>query len=290
MKNIESYIKVIHNKYPELQVKSSRIINDGQNNLILVVNEELIFRFPRNEENRINLKKEYSVLIKLDTYLPLSIPSPQYYLFKEDLQCTFFGYPLVQGLVMKKSVFDLVKNKKLIANQLARFLKTLHSQKVLKEVESILPSSNLKDDWLDLYNRIENRLFYYMRKCAIEDVRSDFDAILAGLNSNTFAYSLVHGDFGPTNIIVNKNLDSISGIIDFGSTHIGDPADDIASLIGPFGYGEDFIMFMVEEYPEIKYYFERAMLYRKTFALQEALYGIENDDKEAFDAGIRDYR
>lgn len=46
---------------------------------------------------------------------------------------------------------------------------------------------------------------------------------------------------GSSNIIFDAEKKRVSGIIDFGQTSVDDPAIDIASLICPMGYGEDFI-------------------------------------------------
>lgn len=36
--------------------------------------------------------------------------------------------------------------------------------------------------------------------------------------------------------------------------------------------------------------FERVKFYKSTFALHEALHGFENNDRQAFENGIKDYR
>jgi aminoglycoside 2''-phosphotransferase len=42
-------------------------------------------------------------------------------------------------------------------------------------------------------------------------------------------------------------------------------------------------------YPEIETFWDRIQFYRGTFALLEALFGIENDDRRVFEAGIAQY-
>ncbi|QUI21672.1 aminoglycoside phosphotransferase family protein [Vallitalea pronyensis] len=290
MKKSIDYIKVINKKYPNIKVANSRFIEEGQNNIILVVNDAVIFRFPRNEVNRATLEDEYKILMKLGESLPLNIPNPQYSFIGKDINNTFIGYPLIRGLVMKKDVFAKAQNKEKLADQLALFLKKLHSEQILKQVDSLFYSVDVRKKWLDLYDRIKEKLFFYMKEDAVKNVTHDFEVIFSALSKSSFKNTLVHGDFGPSNIIVNERLDAINGIIDFGSAHIGDPAGDIASLIGPFGYGLEFVNLMKNGYSSIGDYLERAQAYTHTFALQEALYGIENDDKRAFEAGIKEYR
>ena len=46
----------------------------------------------------------------------------------------------------------------------------------------------------------------------------------------------------------------------------------------------------IHQYPNGIEISERVKFYKSTFALQEALHGIENDDRQAFESGIKDYR
>ena len=70
---------------------------------------------------------------------------------------------------------------------------------------------------------------------------------------------------------------------------MGDPATDLAALITPHSYGEEFLARLVPAYPGIADLVERARFYMGTFVLQEALFGVEHDDKEAFERGIADF-
>ncbi|WP_237762871.1 hypothetical protein [Paenibacillus sp. A3] len=47
---------------------------------------------------------------------------------------------------------------------------------------------------------------------------------------------------------------------------------------------------MIELNLDMEGLLERVKFYQGTFALQEALFGLENDDPEAFHAGIEAYR
>jgi len=99
---------------------------------------------------------------------------------------------------------------------------------------------------------------------------------------------LKHGDFGPSNILYDSVRQAVCGIIDFSGCTLGDPAYDFAGLLS--GYGEGFVRGCAAGYPEVEALLPRARFYQGTFALEEALFGIENDDPQAFESGIDRYR
>lgn len=194
---------------------------------------------------------------------------------------------MIKGVSFRKEIFNNVQEKEDISIQLATFLKQLHSIPV-EEVRSCgVKIIDNRNEWESLFNRIKEKLFSFMKKESQELIYDNFNRFL---NQNiSITNTFIHGDFGPSNIIFDLDKQRISGIIDFNDVSIGDPASDIASLIGPFGYGEDFVKSFESIYPNIEQLLQRAEFYASTFALQEALFGIEFEDKKAFNAGIKQY-
>jgi aminoglycoside 2''-phosphotransferase len=141
---------------------------------------------------------------------------------------------------------------------------------------------------VDLYKRIQNKLFPFMREEAQRQISLSFETFLYSEACSNLTTTLVHGDFGATNILWDPTTYNISGIIDFGGSGIGDPAYDFAGILS--SYGEDFFTMCLNLYPNGAEIAERVRFYGSTFALQEALHGVENDDIEAFENGIKAYR
>ena len=58
MKKIDTYEQRILNIFPELSIENISLNDEGLNNDILIVNEELIFRFPKHEDaaNKLNIE------------------------------------------------------------------------------------------------------------------------------------------------------------------------------------------------------------------------------------------
>lgn len=173
-----------------------------------------------------------------------------------------------------------------LAAQLAGFLQALHS----------VPADGLPSDlrvqdghaqWADLYSRIRDKLFPLTSPAGPRTTREHFQSYLDQADNASYPPVLRHGDFGPSNILFDAPSRTISGIIDFGSAGLGDAALDIAGVMGPF---EAFARSFAEFYPAVETLLDRARLYAGTFAVQEALWGLEYGDPEAFNSGIAAYR
>ena len=132
--------------------------------------------------------------------------------------------------------------------------------------------------------RMWDKLCPVMRPDAQESVSRAFEAHLGADWWREERLCLKHGDFGPSNILWDEASRRVTGIIDFGSAGLGDPAYDFAGLLS--GYGEGFLARCVPHYPGLEALLPRARFYGSTFALLEALYGVEHDDQRASRAGL----
>jgi aminoglycoside 2''-phosphotransferase len=176
-----------------------------------------------------------------------------------------------------------------LAAQLAGFLQTLHSVPA-DALPSDLPMQDGHAPWVDVYRRIRDKLFPLMRPASRALLAGHFESFLDQTANATQQPVLRHGDFGPSNILFDAVSHTISGIIDFGSAGRGDPAVDVAGMMGPFGYGEAFVRSFTAVYPAVETFLDRARFYAGTFAAQEALWGLEHGNAAAFSSGIAAYR
>lgn len=266
-------LKHIQRLYPDLDIDAVAVNTVGQNSDILIINEDLIFRFPRYDEGKKRLAGEIELLKALQGRLPLPIPNPLY------VADDFVGYKMIRGKPLwRDSVTP--KNRNQVARQLGEFLAALHRVQ-LADLPDRVPHDDQGQSWIDFYQRVKDNLFQFMRPDAIESVRQHFEPVLS--NFFYFKPALRHGDFGTVNVLWDGQ--AITGIIDFGNCAIGDISIDLAGLLS--GYGEEFMAAL--NYPDIDVHMDRIQFYRGTFALFEALHGYENDDAQAFQAGMQNY-
>lgn len=286
---MEKYIEHIKQVYPSLSIRDCRLNEMGQNNDVIIINESIVFRFPKYRMGIDNLKKETDILEAIKDKVSLPIPSPFYQSFKElEVGEVFVGYELIPGSPLWKESLGNIQSEEVLirlATQLVRFLIEIHS---IPKNKLTLEETNPREEIVDLYQRIQDKLYSFMRIEAQRQIEYSFETFLNSETSLSLKTSLVHGDFGATNILWDPTTNNISGIIDFGGSDIGDPAYDFAGILS--SYGEDFFTMCLKLYPNGTEIAERVRFYRSTFALQEALHGVDNDDVEAFENGIKAYK
>lgn len=289
---ISTYVRRIQEVYPDLHIQDVKQNEIGQNNDVFIINRSLVFRFPKYKQGLEKFKRETELLETIRKTVTLQIPYPAYQSFDElEVGKTFMGYSLIEGAPLWRDELITIKSQKFIdeiASQLVMFLIELHSIDTRKAVGLQKQYESVHGIIEVLFTRIKEKLFPFMRLDAREKVVENFNAFLNNIDNQSLKKTLIHGDFGASNIIWNPRDKRIEGIIDFGGSGLGDPAYDLAGILS--SYGEEFFEICTKLYPNGRQISERVHFYRSTFALQEALHGIDHNDAEAFEDGIKEFR
>jgi aminoglycoside 2''-phosphotransferase len=172
-----------------------------------------------------------------------------------------------------------------LAHQAGQFLNELHHIPLEAAPSELAPQDGMHA-WQETYAQVRQELFPRMRPDARQEVSEHFEAFFGQAALQRFEPCLRHGDFGPSNILCELGPGSLSGVIDFSSAGLGDPARDVAAASL---YGEAFLKAMAESYPETSRLLERARFYRGIFALEEALTGVQDGDESAIRRGLSKY-
>jgi aminoglycoside 2''-phosphotransferase len=288
---LETYLASIRAAYPDFVIEKASIRDrESQFNDILIINDAFIFRFPRYPQAVSSLITEISLLKLLNGAVSLPIPNPIFSNVEAPQSGkAFIGYKIIPGEPLTREKLAAIpadSTQQRLANQLATFLKELHTL-TLDTLTVPLPLEDGPQQWADLYAGIRQDLYRFMRPDAQAQVSQHFTHYLNDPRLHSFTPCLRHGDFGPGNILYDPQSQTVTGILDFSSLALGDPAADIASTSC---YGEPFLARFSTAYPEIESMLERARFYKGTFALQEALHGVRNDDRQAFASGMAEYK
>lgn len=271
---------------PDVAVQATR----GQFNDVLIVDDAFVFRFPRTAAAAETLRTEVDLLRALQGRLPLPVPNPEHVqLGSRTSERGVAGYRMLPGEPLGRETVASRTSTEIahIAGQIAGFLRGLHA--VPATDLPALPNADSPSDWADLFAAFEAELFPHMRPDARSAVAASFAEFLETAGEAAFSPVLRHGDLGGENIRYDPSTNQVTGIIDFGSAALGDPAVDLAGLSW---YGDDFIRTLSERYPALADpgLRSRAAFYRSTHALQQALWAIRVGDMDEFEDGIGGYR
>lgn len=283
----ERCIETVGRACPELAGAPAAVNSEGQNNLVLMVGG-WVFRFPRYPAGIAALARESAILRAVAPLVGLAVPTPQIErLDEQTVGAAFAAYRAIPGAPLwRETLRDLpAPATERVAAQLGAFLSALHAIP-LAALPPGLAVADLPAEWADIHRRISAGLFPRMRPAARREITALFAGYFSQAERFRFAPALRHGDFGGGNLLFDATSQALSGVLDFGHTGPGDPACDLAGLLG---YGEPFVELLARAYPGLEALLERARFYRATFALLEALFGLEHGDDAALASGLADY-
>lgn len=234
--------RLLAEQFPELDADSARLLGEGFDNSVWVVEERLAFRFPRRAIAVPLVERELSVLPRLASLLPLPVPTPTHVGQPgEGYPWPFFGCPLLPG--REPSEMDLSDEDRVaMGRDLGRFLRVLHDPATRAAVE---PETGLPVD----PNRRANMAVRVERtRAALEQLQHAglwhaphaVAPLLREAESLSLPRSeeavLAHGDLHVRHVLVRRGR--LSGVIDWGDVCVADPSIDLVlpwSVLPPAG-------------------------------------------------------
>jgi aminoglycoside phosphotransferase (APT) family kinase protein len=216
-------LEMIVEQFPGLGAKRIELLGSGWDNTAYLVNESLVFRFPRRKVAVAILEHEAAILPRIAALLPLAVPVPKWVGKPSgDYPWPFIGYPMLPGQsACGANLSDEERSR--CAEPLARFLKALHALSLSMGKEARLPG--------DLIARLDvERLTKAIEKNLSEiECPHRFDKILARapLLRKPLCSAIVHGDFYVRHLLVDEKHE-LTGVIDWGDVHLGDVAVDLS--------------------------------------------------------------
>jgi len=195
--------RLIRSQFPALENAPVRRIGQGWDNAAYLVEEHLVFRFPQREIAAPLMERENRLLPLLAPALPLPIPTPRYIGVPQgSYPWSFAGYEIILG-VMACTREPNDDERRVLAADLARFLRALHDVDPAPLIEAGLPQ--------DLIGRLDPS------RLKIEDEP------LGGPRC------VVHGDLYARHLLLDTSR-RLSGVIDWGDLHYGSAAVDLMAV------------------------------------------------------------
>ena len=201
----------------------------GDDFLVLEINSEWMFRFPRNAASQNALEQEITFLSKFNDLSPLRIPDYQY------IGDNFAGYAKIHGSQLSEELFQgLSKSTQAeIAQRMGKFLSALYNFPVTEATKL-----GIKEAWGGLHHKSGIAFLELVAPQLSSSARKRSMLCMVELLAEKFEDKVIHGDFYfPDHVFFDESQNEL-GVIDFGDTTLYDPAHDFQCIV-EIG-GEDF--------------------------------------------------
>ena len=224
----EGLVRRLIGQFPELPVRSLRLLAEGWDNAVWVANERYAFRFPRRRIAIPGVELELELLPKLAPLLPLPVPDPVFRGWPADgYPWPFFGSELLPG--RETCDTELADDARLeIALQVARFLRALHAL----DLDEPLPlDANARAD-MKVRVPLAREQLAALERLGVWRAPPLVGHLLdtAERLSPTELPAVVHGDLHFRHVLVEGRR--VTGVIDWGDLCRSDPAIDLPLLWG----------------------------------------------------------
>ena len=218
--------QLLEAQFPKLTVAGLRLLAEGWDNTVWLVNDDLVFRFPRRAIAIPGVEREIAILPALAPRLPAAIPTPRFIGQPTDaFAWPFFGARLVPGRELADA--DLTDAARLLlAPELGRFLRALHAPELLGAFGEQLPvDPNRRADMTFRVPMTRERLAELDRRGLWQPRPVPWFAEAESLPASSRS-AVTHGDLHLRHVLVHDD-GSLGGVIDWGDLGRSDPAIDL---------------------------------------------------------------
>ncbi|WP_242154688.1 phosphotransferase family protein [Sphingomonas sp. BAUL-RG-20F-R05-02] len=232
-------LDLVRETFPTLAIQTLRLDQSGGDHLLLIVNDELAFRFPRAGMHDVRLETE--VLRQLRHRSLLRLPNYDHV----DPDGRFGGYRFIDGVALTPERFEAlgVAGRANVLAEAAQFLIALHD----------LPQAEVawSGDWPRTWTAAQFAARFLVERLPImvayaPQLAAPLEAFYKSYRLDCPPHlAIVHGDLVCEHLLIDSARSSLAGIIDFGDVALGDPAQD---LLGFWNYGSEAVARIVKRY------------------------------------------
>jgi len=286
---LDDYRAAIGEHFPSMHISTLDALSEGWESVACLVNEHLVFLFPKREMAEHYLRTEIRLLPELAAHLPLPIPRFDYVADPpgQHVPFAFVGYEILPGM-SSLAWPEEVLQAEWWKPHVGAFLTALHRFPVswARElgVRPISQTAKLtgkaapatwRETLSDFYELTRQQAFPRLADELQSKLARRFEGFLAQEQHFAFEPVLVHADLWPDHILLKMPEQQVSGIIDFGDVGIGDPAMDVWPSLLPYYAGQ------VDETFQTRHVF-----YRQLFPpLNALIFGQVYDEPELVEEG-----
>jgi aminoglycoside phosphotransferase (APT) family kinase protein len=231
--------ELVSDQFPELDASSARLLGEGWDNAVWVVEETWAFRFPRRQIAIPGVRRELVVLPTLAPLLSIPIPVPTFVgQQSERFQWPFFGTRLLPGNEIADAELS-DEARAAVGVELGRFLRELHAPELraLVDPEDALPVDPLGRADMDKRAPMARKNLGELESTGAWPGNPSVERVLEHASRLAPRERVfVHGDLHLRHVLVENG--SLAGVIDWGDCCTGDPSIDLHvawSMLPPEG-------------------------------------------------------
>ena len=283
----EDYRQIIAACFPDLALDSCAIHSEGWDSVAVAVNGEFIFRFPKRRDVEPQYQIEHRLLPALAEALPLPIPDVAFFWpGGTAYPSMFIGHHLIDGAQLTAAHLT-PEHTAGLGRQIGQFLSALHRFPVEQATQLGVPAGDeaaWRRRFQEHYEQIQSGVLPLLDQVARAQIVRDWLSFLD--DDARFPTTLIHHDLSGEHILYNAARGTISGIVDWGDTAIGDPAIDFTGLLA--SYGEDFMEHVLSHYQsEVDAsFYDRIRFYCGVMPLNTVLFGLSTGQQEYVQQGL----
>ncbi|MEC0268989.1 phosphotransferase [Paenibacillus anseongense] len=228
-----------------LDKKDITVLGEGFESIVIEQRDGTIFRIAKTIETALHYTKECQLLPHIRSSLDVEIPLPISNRYDPSIVPPgIMSYTKLKGTPLHPDRLS-PGNLPIIAKQLAEFISKLHAIPVHSLPANCPQEVNNKNRMRELRANTQDILTKVLTVKEQRILSSWWEETLEDETFYTHPNVLCHGDLWYANILTDELGEQLTGVIDFSATHIGDPAQDLATQ----SYmGEAFYRLMCREY------------------------------------------
>lgn len=275
MRSVVDAVELVRARFPALEFRDVRIVEDGWDSLVLELDGEWILRFPRRPEVEQRVEREIALLPALAATLPVEVPHFEL-VTRNGVVCV--GYRKLAGSPASWGLGERT------GEDLGTFLSALHRFPVERARAIGVPCSEAAA-WREEFGRLCDE--FRRRVCPlIPDERERAETVFARIPDLDFTPVLLHADLGPDHVLCRDGR--VVGVIDWSDARVGDAALDLAWCLN--GTPPEAADAVARTYGADADARARSLFYYRLGPWHEVLYGLETGQEQFVASGVEGVR
>jgi len=277
---------------PEFAGAALTYLGEGMDSVAVQADGAFVFRFAKHADAARGLRRELAILPRLATTLPVAVPRLRYAGDRETDGLPFVGYPLIRGEPLQRPVLDGLDHASRdgVLDDLAALLAAVHAFPVDEAAACGAAPHGTRAGYAEDLRHARTAVFPRLDPGTRRRAKALLSAYLDGDTNFDAPPVLLHGDLWPEHVLVSRETNRLTGVIDWGDLCLGDPAYDLAFLA--LRLGPEFAAGLARRLGGVDPSRTAAKLLPIALfnALDDVLTGLDRDDPALIAGGLADVR